>query len=78
MRDLGQPILAGAENTANKCNQPCYFPPGTQACCSKDGDGEFFDKEFYACAAPFSFLWIVEPSVVLLRESFYSLTTLFM
>jgi hypothetical protein len=34
-------------STNHKCNQPCYFLPGTKTHCSEGEDGlEFFDKEF--------------------------------
>jgi hypothetical protein len=51
------------------------FSPATQTCCSEDGDGygEFFDEEFYACAALVAFLWFMEPFAILLRESHLSL-----
>jgi hypothetical protein len=45
------------------------FSPITQTRCSEDGDDvEFFDEEFYACAAPVAFLWIMESSIVLLHK----------
>jgi hypothetical protein len=40
-----------------KCTHPCY-PPCYSNCCSEDKEElEYFDKEFYACAALIICLW---------------------